>query len=737
LTVNDLPILHIALDTPLRRVFDYLPPAGDGDTNAPRVWRNGVRLLVPFGRRRLVGVLIATSDRSELPRSKLKAAIDVLDNAPVFDPACLQTMMWAAEYYHHPIGEVFAAAMPKALRSGQSSLAEIEVWKATATGLAEIQEPTGRRAPQQRSLLAFLAAHGPCSLDTIRHDHPASALRQLVLKQWVCSQPAPAMPLSRAEISPSPFDLSVDQQTAVTAICASLGRFQTHLLFGVTGSGKTEVYLQAIATAVASGGQALVLVPEIALTPQLVARFTGRFRGGIAVLHSGLTDNERRDHWRRAHSGSAQIVIGTRSAVFAPLPRLALVIVDEEHDASFKQHEGFRYSARDVAVVRAQRAAVPVVLGSATPSLESLENAAQNRYSRLSLPSRTGQARAPALRVVDLRAHAATGGIAQPAIYAAEQHLQAGGQVIVFLNRRGYAPTLFCNHCGWVAPCKHCDARLTLHRRAAELRCHHCGASSAVPSVCGACRQELMPVGQGTEQVEETLTALFPDAPVVRLDRDAASGRGAIDKVLARVHSGVARILLGTQMLTKGHDFPDVSLVIVLDADQGLFATDYRATERLAQTIVQVAGRAGRAQRPGEVLIQTQFPDHPLLKRLLADGYGGFAAAALAERAAASWPPYSRLALLRADARDAHVVEEFLGHAAKLARQYAPRGIEVLGPATALMARRADRHRAQLLIEAPARSSLQRFLKQWLAGVETLPTRGGLRWSLDVDPIEV
>jgi primosomal protein N' (replication factor Y) len=534
----------------------------------------------------------------------------------------------------------------------------------------------------------------------------------------------------------SDVDLTAAQAAVVAAITASLGRFAAHLLYGVTGSGKTEVYLRAMAAALAGGGQVLVLVPEIALTPQLLERFRRRFSGGVVALHSALSGTARRDAWRAAHDGRARFVIGTRSAVFTSLKSLALIVVDEEHDASYKQHEGFRYSARDLAVWRAQRAQVPIVLGSATPSLETLENAAQARYSRLSLPERVGAARAPRMTLVDLRKHACEQGLSQPALQALGRHLDAGGQVIVFLNRRGYAPCLYCNACGWVAECAHCDARMTLHRRAAQLRCHHCGANATVPPLCGNCRLPVNAVGQGTERVEETLARLFPQAPLARLDRDTAHAHEAMQAVLERVQRGEARILVGTQMLTKGHHFPDVTLVVVLDADQGLFSSDFRATERLAQIIMQVAGRAGRAARLGEVMIQTSFPEHPMLTRLIAAGYEGFADAALEERRLAGWPPYSRLALLRAEAKDLDGLDEFLRRAAAAGRGLAE-DVSVQGPASALLARRADHFRAHLLIEAKARAALQRFLGRWLPLIEELPGPSGLRWSIDVDPLEV
>jgi primosomal protein N' (replication factor Y) (superfamily II helicase) len=419
------------------------------------------------------------------------------------------------------------------------------------------------------------------------------------------------------------------------------------------------------------------------------------------------------------------------------MPKLSLIVVDEEHDASYKQHEGFRYSARDLAVVRARGAAIPVILGSATPSLETLENAISGRYLKHLLPQRPGAAQPPRMALVDLRRHAADQGLSTPVVQGIDKHLKAGGQVIVFLNRRGYAPSLFCNSCGWVAPCPHCDARMTLHRRAQQLRCHHCGAQANVPTVCADCNQALLPVGQGTERVEETLTRIFPDAPLARLDRDSASARGSIQTVLERVHSGEARILVGTQMLTKGHHFPDVTLVVILDADQGLFASDFRATERLAQTITQVAGRAGREARAGEVMIQTQFPEHPLLNRLIREGYDSFAASALQERREAGWPPYSRLALLRAESKDRAGLDAFLRAAGQCGQDLGEASVKILGPAAALIARRADHYRAHLLIETDARPALQRFLSRWLPKVEDLPGPKGLRWSIDVDPLEV
>jgi len=455
------------------------------------------------------------------------------------------------------------------------------------------------------------------------------------------------------------------------------------------------------------------------------------------VLHSALTDHERLLAWRDAFSGRARIVLGTRSVVFAPVPELGLIVVDEEHDASFKQHEGgFRYSARDLAVMRARHAAVPVVLGSATPALETLHNVAAGRYVHLRLQRRTAQSQPPRLALLDLRTSAVRSGIATPAVLAIERHLADDGQVLVFLNRRGYAPTLLCTACGWIAPCRECDARLTVHLGAGRLRCHHCGADAPLPQRCPQCGFAVKPVGQGTERIEETLGALFPGVTIARLDRDVVRRRGELEEVMRRMSSGEARILVGTQMVTKGHDFPNVTLVVVLNADQGLFSTDFRAPERLAQTIVQVAGRAGRGAKPGEVLIQSEFPDHPLLTSLLVEGYDGFARAALAERSQAAWPPFSRLAALRDSATTAQAALAFLTDARKLAHR-PPRGVRLLGPVPAAMPKRAGRYHAQLLIESPERARLHEFLDGWLGQVERLPSARRVRWSLDVDPIEL
>jgi primosomal protein N' (replication factor Y) (superfamily II helicase) len=730
------PILAVAVDTPLRRLFDYRPPGGTRDDALVP----GVRLWVPFGRRRAVGVIVAVRAHSDVPPTKLRTAIAKIGSEPVFDRGLLELLVWAADYYRHPIGEVIAAALPGPLRAGADAEAITVRWALSVAARTGGVAPLSPRALRLREMVSALEAcrdAGEAELAALSprwREH----LRELERRGWVVELRVedPTPPARPLDIARGP-QLSSPQQDAVAAIGQAAGQFQQFLLHGVTGSGKTEVYLRAIERVVEQGQQALVLVPEIALTPQLVARFTERFRAPLAVLHSSRTDQERLHAWRAARSGEAPVVIGTRSAVFAPLARPGLIVVDEEHDASYKQQEGFRYSARDLALIRAQRLSIPVVLGSATPSLESLERVRAGRASLLTLPERAAGARPPAVSLIDLRRHAATQGMATPTVLAVKRHLDAGGQVLLYLNRRGYAPTLFCPACGWVAPCPRCDARLTVHQRDEQLRCHHCGTERPVPQVCPTCGQPVKPVGQGTERIEETLGQLFPDVPLARIDRDAMRRRGALEEALDRITSGEVRLLVGTQMLAKGHHFPGVTLVVVLNADQGLFGIDFRASERLAQSIVQVAGRAGRAERPGEVLIQTEFPEHPLLTRLASGGYDEFAAAALEERRAAGWPPFARIAVLRAEAARREPAQAFLEHARSRANSAGIRDVEILGPAAAPMERRGGHYRAQLLARAASHAPLQRLLAAWLPAIEAMPEARRVRWSIDVDPVEL
>src|SRR5512146_451979 len=555
--MSSVPVVRVALPTPLRRLFDYRV---DSPSLAAAAVEPGMRIRVPFGRRRLIGVVMERASGSELPEERLKSVLEVLDPRPAFDAATLGLLGWAADYYHHPIGEVVAAAMPKALRLGAALDSTEERWLLTPEGREAWARGEPRPAPRQRQVLAALAQpDAPVSSGAILADAPAPGLsaaelderleswreaaRALIERGWLAAIETAAGSGTRdgvaaVAVSPGP-EANEEQCAAIERVCESLGAFGGFVLHGVTGSGKTEVYMRVVERALRLDRNALVLVPEIGLTPQLVGRFRQRFSAPMAVLHSALTDHERLLAWRDAFSGRARIVLGTRSAVFAPAKDLGVIIVDEEHDASFKQHEGgFRYSARDLAVVRAHRAGVPVMLGSATPALETLQNVAAARYTRLVLTRRAAYAVPPRLSLVDLRSSAVRAGISTPVVQAIERHLEAGGQVLVFLNRRGYAPTLLCTACGWTAPCRDCDARLTVHLAAARLRCHHCGADSALPERCPQCGFAVKPVGQGTERIEETLAALFPGIPHIRLDRDVVRRRGDMEQAMRRMASG-------------------------------------------------------------------------------------------------------------------------------------------------------------------------------------------------------
>lgn len=730
------PILQIVLSGPLRGHFDYLMPAAGAELPVP-----GTRFEVPFGRSGRTGLLIGISDTSEVPPERLKRAIRQLDEQPLLADREMRLLRWAADYYQHTLGDVLFQALPVNLRGTRPvSPAGVEGVRATDMGR---QTDLGdlNRAPKQRQIMEILTAAPeglPKALLLRSADTGEGVLRALHRRGWVetCRLETP---LTHEPPRESVHRLSDAQESAVTQVDAALGEFKPFLLHGVTGSGKTEVYLHLIEKVVSRGEQALVLVPEISLTPQLMARFTGRLGSQVALLHSALADGEREMTWHAMRRGEKRVLVGTRSAIFTPMPRLGLIVVDEEHDLSYKQQEGFRYSARDLALVRAQQYGCPVVLGSATPSLESLRNALEGRYQRLLLPQRVANASLPALHLIDVRSVPLQGGLSPALIREMGSALEAGGQVMLFLNRRGYAPMLTCHACGWLTDCPRCDARMTHHRKQRLLWCHHCGHQRPVPAQCPSCGSpDLRAVGQGTERIEETLGQLFPELPLARIDRDSTSRKGSLEHLLEGIRAGAYPLLLGTQMLAKGHHFPDVTLVGILDVDQGLFGADYRAPERMAQLILQVAGRAGRAERPGRVLIQTRHPDHPLMQRLTRDGYEAFAGEALAERRLAALPPYTHQALLRAEATRASDPLAFLNRAAEMGRGLpGAEPVEFWGPVPAPMERRAGRVRAHLLLQSAQRAALHRWLKQWLQELVALPEARRVRWSLDVDPMEM
>ncbi len=732
-------VLKVAVAAPIRHTFDYLAAK---DTASGRL-NPGIRLSVPFGRGTRVAYLLEFSDLPAVDRSRLKCIHAILDERPLLSSADLKLLRWASQYYHHPIGEVISTAFPILLRQGKPAVVKGETTLRLTEQGKQIELDLLRRAPRQVALLTLLRAHprglGSIGLSELDWDWRASA-RRLAEKGWlkISDAPPPEVPWASPDHRTTPFSLNTDQRAAVETVSAAFGRFTTFLLEGVTGSGKTEVYMQLIRKILERGEQVMVLLPEIALTPQIEGRFRARFPEPIALYHSGLSEAERLNGWLRIQQGDASVLLGTRSAVFIPLKKPGLIILDEEHDASFKQQEGFRFSARDIAIVRGRQLGIPVLLGSATPSLESLLNVQKGRYRHLQLPERAGTASHPRLELLDIRNQKLSEGLSPPLIEAMKQTLERAEQVLLFLNRRGFAPTLICHACGWVAQCQRCDTNLVVHSAERRLRCHHCGHQQNIPDSCSACQAPaLRPLGLGTERVEQVLQRLFPDARLARVDRDSIKHKGDLERVLTAIQSGGIDILLGTQLLAKGHHFPQVTLVGILDVDSGLFSTDFRSTERMAQIIVQVAGRAGREEKSGSVILQTRHPQHPLLCALIREGYDAFAANALAERRAARLPPFSHQVLLRAHAADEAAPQQFLARVCLLARQSATAPIDILGPVPAPMTRRAGRYRFQLLFQCPRREPLHTLLETIVPQLHTLPGCRRVRWSLDVDPVDL
>ena len=730
--------LQVALPVPLPQLFDYRAPAGA----APGPADVGRRVLVPFGPRRLVGIVAAVGPTAA-DAPALRDAIEWLDAAPLLHGELDRSLRWLARYTHAPLGEVLATALPATLRRGEP-LPDTHAWAWRLTGPGGEAIGTLKSGGRPRRLADLLqtAARDEDTLDLLL-DGWRTAARTLAARGLV---ERVAVPASQLAPVPQPGPVPNDEQHAAIDAVTTCTGFASLLLDGVTGSGKTEVYLQAIAHCLAQGRQALVLVPEIGLTPQTLARFRARLGVPVHALHSGLADGERARVWAAAMRGEARVVVGTRSAVFLPLPQAGLIVVDEEHDGSYKQQDGIRYHARDFALVRGKALDVPVLLGSATPSLESLQNAIAGRHLHLRLSQRAGNARPPAVRVVDVRKRPLDAGLSPELLTAIERALADGGQVLVFRNRRGYAPVLLCHDCGWSAHCPRCSTPerghpMTVHAGGRRLQCHHCGYRASAPPACPDCASlGLQPQGVGTERIEELLAARFADVPVLRIDRGSTRRRDALERLFAELGARPG-ILIGTQMLAKGHDLANLTLVCVVGVDEGLFSADFRAGEKLAQLLIQVAGRAGRADRPGQVLLQTHHPEHPLLQTLIHGGYHAFAAGELEQRHAAGFPPFAPMALLRAESPHADPPMAFL-HAARrvLHATSADTGASMLqldGPVAAPMPRRAGTYRAQLILAADQRPVLHGILDAALPAIHALPEARRARWSLDVDPVDL
>ncbi len=722
-------IVRVALPVPLPQCFDYTAENVCADDL-------GRCVRVPFGRGEKTGLIVGLPDAADLPADRLKPVIAIQRDAPALPADWLALVDFAARYYQHPLGEVVAMALPPRLRKADA------VAGAEADPLLGLTDSgrdalaAAKRSSRPLTLLRQLDDHGPARRSQLRAaDTGPQAVAEALKRGWIVPTVAP----DPAAMAGAP-SLTAEQQAAVDAIAASLGHFQPFLLAGVTGSGKTEVYLRLVQQVISRGGQALILVPEIALTPQLEGRVAGRFPAARVVsLHSALAEGARSQGFVQAMEGRADIVLGTRLSVFTPLPRLGLIVVDEEHDASYKQHEGVRYSARDLAIWRARQRSVPIVLGSATPSLESWHAAETGRYRRIELANRAVAATLPAVRPVDVRRETLQNGLSEHLLRAIDARLTRGEQSLVFLNRRGYAPVLSCPSCGWVSRCPHCTANLVLHLADKRLRCHHCSCETAIPRACPDCgNQDIQPFGRGTQRLEETLAERFPTARVLRVDRDAARTRAQWDALLDQIGRGDADILVGTQMMAKGHDFPKLTFVGVLNADSSLFAADFRAPERLFQQLMQVGGRAGRGELPGEVMVQTHYPDHPLYQCLARHDFARYAALQLEERKQARFPPFAANALLCANAPDVATALAWLKDARAAALPFAQAfGVQVFDPVPMRMVRLARRERAQLLVEALTRPTLQAFLSAWSTQLWPLKPPRDLRWHLDVDPAEV
>ncbi|AIN47067.1 primosomal protein N' [Candidatus Palibaumannia cicadellinicola] len=731
-------VINVALPVPLARTFDYLL-----SDNANQAVVGG-RVRVPFGHRQVIGIITAIHVRSKLAPDQLKLVTEVLDSQSLFSDSLWRILIWSISYYHYPAGKVLFHSLPVLIRRGKpAEIAPMWQWFATHKGSRTLLNSLKRAPKQQKALTALLS--GPFYRHQVSDLQLDDAALQALRIKGLCNLRAlPVVKddwrtIFRVNSEHQRLRLNAEQTTAVGAIRSKDEQYGVWLLAGVTGAGKTEVYLTVLENILSKGKQALVLVPEIGLTPQTIARFRERFHAPVEVLHSGLNHQERLTVWRKVRLGESAIVIGTRSALFTPFARLGLIVIDEEHDCSYKQHDGWRYNARDLAVFRAREENVPIILGTATPALETLYNVQQNKYHQLTLGKRIGNAQLASQQLVDLKGQQLTNGLSTALVQKMRRHLEAGNQVMLFLNRRGFAPALLCHECGWIAECQRCDHYYTFHQQQHQLRCHHCYSQRPVSSQCSQCGStQLVPVGLGTEQLEEALARQFPTVPVTRIDRDTTARKGALECFLAQVKSGGERILIGTQMLAKGHHFPDVTLVSLLDVDGALFSSDFRAAERFAQLYTQVSGRAGRAGKQGEVLLQTYYPEHPLLQTLLSYGYMDFALQMLEERRQAGLPPFTNHILFRAEDHDNNQAELFLDQLRQLLDDHPghDKALLLMGPIPALAPKRCGRFRWQLLLSHPSRLQLQRLVTTILPLVGTLSQARKVKWSLDVDPID-
>ncbi|WDE11179.1 primosomal protein N' [Thalassomonas haliotis] len=724
--------IQVAIPVPMRQLFTYQLPE---QLQSPEITA-GERVIVPFGPRQLVAIVIATQTEPDIEASKIKPILSRLTDNCHFNPSLLHFLRICADYYHHPIGDVFQQALPVLLRQlKQPDISDPKLWFACTDIAEETIAALEKKAPKQYNLYRLIASHQGLSWVELRTlGFSKAQLNAIRDKDFVKEQAQPPTVFkyqAQVLIEENKHSLSTEQAVIVSAINQSLDKFSCHLIDGVTGSGKTEVYLQVMEQVLANNRQVLVLVPEIGLTPQTLIRFEQRFNAPIFLHHSGLNDRERLDTYLAAQQGNAAIIIGTRSAIFSPLQRLGLIIVDEEHDNSLKQQDSFRYHGRDIAILRARQLNIPVVLGSATPSLESLQNALSGKYHYHQLLRRAGKSTKAKIELLDVAQQQMEFGLSGTLKHDIKQTLARGEQVLIFLNRRGFAPAINCQECHWIAQCQRCNKPYTLHQGQQLLICHHCTSQKRVPHQCPGCGSiRIVPIGQGTEQLQQRINELFPDHSVVRIDRDSTRRKGELAKLLTEVTDKKHQLMIGTQMLAKGHHFPDVTLVAILDVDGALFSYDFRAAEQMAQLLVQVAGRAGRESKPGKVLVQTSFPEHPLLQDLVHNGYHHFARQALLERKQAYLPPFSFQALFRAEANYPSYPNKFLRALSELPLE----GCEFAGPMPAAMEKKAGKYRFHLIVQSKSRKLLHLGVNTLIAAATENEWHKKIRWSVDIDP---
>ena len=727
-------ILKVALDVPLYKLFDY--QLNKKNSTKPSI---GSRVLVPFGKQKKVGVIIDIVNRSSVAKSKLKECISILDENPIFEKKQLDFIHFASNYYQYPLGRVLYAAMPGNLRKGKSLTKFIDSIVITDNGKNVDLDNLKKRAPKQAALMSILMENHTLDSNGLSNIFPEwkKYSKRPIEKNWIKIEQIiePHKDTQKLDKNTKGPALNSEQKKAILDVKKS-STFNTFLLDGVTGSGKTEIYLSLISDVIERGQNALILVPEIGLINQLNRRIEVRLGIKPSQYHSGLTEKERFITWKKIQESKTRIILGTRSAILAPFKNLGLIVVDEEHDISYKQQEGFRYSARDLAVMRAKNFNIPIILGSATPSLESFNQHVNNKYKYLTLKKRAGNAKMPSMHLIDLNKGHSEDGLSKLLIKSMNEHIENDGQILVFINRRGYAPTLICKTCNFIAECSRCDSRMTLYLSKKLLLCHHCNYKEKYKNSCIKCDSEMIALGQGSQRIEDSLKKHFPNEQILRIDSDSTQQKNSLDEALEKAKTGKAKILVGTQMLSKGHHFSSLSLVVVVNADQGLFSNDFRGSERLAQNIIQVAGRAGREKKKGQVIIQTEYPDHPFWPLLFQGGYKEIVEMTLMDRKSANWPPYSFIVLIRAQSHRKKYTWSFLEEAKKILISQKP-NFSILGPVSAPMEKKASHYRGQLLLQSEGRKSLNQTLKMFIDEIERKKFIRRVKWSIDVDPIEL